>query len=57
MKDIPVDTALRTVTIYECDYNISTLIAKKNGLLNEKGKASMRDVFHFLVQNFGDKIA
>jgi hypothetical protein len=34
-----------------------TLIAKKNDLLNEKGKASMRDVVHFLVTNFGEKIA
>ena len=53
----PTDTILRTVTIYECDYTSMTLIAKKNDLLNEKGKASMRDVVHFLVTNFGDKIA
>jgi hypothetical protein len=51
------EVALITISIYLEDYNSMTLVAKKNDLLNEKGKMSPRDVVKFLVHNYGDKIA
>lgn len=47
-----VDPELTTVTIYGKDYRSLTLIAKKNKLLNMKGKASMREAVHFLVTEY-----
>jgi hypothetical protein len=52
-----ITEALITISIYLEDYNTMTLIAKKNDLLNEKGKMSPRDVVEFLVKNYADKIA
>jgi predicted CopG family antitoxin len=51
------ENVFRTITIRESTYNQLALIAKKQDLLNEKGKASMRDVIAYLVKNYGDKIA
>jgi hypothetical protein len=57
MKQPYENTALRTITIRETTYNTLTLIAKRENLFNDMGKASMRDVVAYLVQNYGDKIA
>jgi hypothetical protein len=54
---IEEETILKTVTIYESDYNTLTLIAKKNDLTGEGGKVSMREVVRFLIENYGNKIA
>lgn len=47
-----IDPELRTVSIYGKDYRTLTLIAKKNGLLNNNGKASIRDAVNFLVTEY-----
>lgn len=52
MKTPLTDPELTTVTMFGIDYRSLTLIAQKEGLLNEKGKASMREVVHFLVMEY-----
>jgi hypothetical protein len=54
---IEEETILKTVTIFESDYNTLTLIGKKNDLTGDGGKISMREVVRFLITNYGDKIA
>ena len=54
---IEEETILKTVTIYESDFNTLTLIAKKNDLTGDGGKVSMRDVVRFLINNYGESIA
>lgn len=51
------ESILRTITIYEGDYDKLNLIAKKNDLTGDGGKISMRETIRYLIQNFGDKIA
>lgn len=48
----------KTIRIDVKDYNTMTLIAKRNGFLDEKtGKMSARLVVSYLIKNFSEKIA
>ena len=57
MYQKPRDTIMRTVSVYERDYNTLTLICKRHGFLNNNNQCSIRDAVAFLIDNFSEKIA
>ena len=54
---IEEETILRTITIYESDYNTLALIGKKHDFVGDGGKVSLRETVQFLILNYADKIA
>jgi len=57
MNEPKQETILRTVTIYESDYNILTLIAKREKLLTANGKLSIRQAVRYLINKTGGTLA